>query len=139
LDADILPEIPSEKDFPALDIVPDGKCRALALRGGGTKGAYEIGALKVMIEEIGQRETAYDVIEGVSAGGINAAILATFKVGDDKRAVEYMYNMWSKFPATALWRNWPYLGPVEAFFHSSILDAQDFVDKVDTVFQNRTF
>jgi hypothetical protein len=28
----------------------DGKCRALALRGGGTKGAYEVGALKAMIE-----------------------------------------------------------------------------------------
>jgi len=26
----------------------DGKCRALALRGGGTKGAYEVGALKAM-------------------------------------------------------------------------------------------
>lgn len=27
---------------------PDGKCRALALRGGGTKGAYEVGALKAI-------------------------------------------------------------------------------------------
>jgi len=28
----------------------DGKCRALAMRGGGTKGAYEVGALKMMTE-----------------------------------------------------------------------------------------
>ena len=26
----------------------DGKCRALALRGGGAKGAYEVGVLKGM-------------------------------------------------------------------------------------------
>lgn len=28
----------------------DGKCRALALRGGGTKGAYEVGVLKALIQ-----------------------------------------------------------------------------------------
>lgn len=30
----------------------DGKCRALALRGGGTKGAYEIGVLKAFVSYI---------------------------------------------------------------------------------------
>jgi hypothetical protein len=36
---------------PNMKIPPkDGKCRALALRGGGTKGAYEVGALKAMVE-----------------------------------------------------------------------------------------
>ena len=29
----------------------DGKCRALALRGGGTKGAYEVGVLKALISQ----------------------------------------------------------------------------------------
>lgn len=31
---------------------PDGKCRALALRGGGTKGAYEVGALKGIVKNM---------------------------------------------------------------------------------------
>ncbi len=31
---------------------PDGKCRALALRGGGTKGAYEVGALKAIVKHM---------------------------------------------------------------------------------------
>ena len=30
---------------------PDGKCRALALRGGGTKGAYEVGVLKGLVQQ----------------------------------------------------------------------------------------
>ena len=35
----------------------DGKCRALALRGGGSKGAYEIGALKALVEKLDPIET----------------------------------------------------------------------------------
>ena len=57
----------------------DGKCRGLALRGGGTKGAYEIGALKAFSEAMDPIDYAYDVIVGVSMGGLNAAMLASFK------------------------------------------------------------
>jgi predicted acylesterase/phospholipase RssA len=35
----------------------DGKCRALALRGGGTKGAYEVGVLKGLVETLDPIET----------------------------------------------------------------------------------
>ena len=54
------------------------KCRGLAMEGGGTKGAYEVGALKVMYELMNPIDTAYDVIVGVSIGGINAAIIALY-------------------------------------------------------------
>lgn len=59
----------------------DDKCRVLALRGGGTKGAYEIGALKVMSEMLDPIDIAYDVVEGVSIGGFNAGYLATYPRG----------------------------------------------------------
>ena len=62
---------------------PDGKCRALALRGGGTKGAYEVGALKVMVEMLPKIDTDYDVVVGVSIGGMNAGLIALFEVGDE--------------------------------------------------------
>ena len=32
------------------DKLNDGNCRVLAMRGGGTKGAYEVGALKIMVD-----------------------------------------------------------------------------------------
>ena len=60
------------------DKFDDGKCRALALRGGGTKGAYEVGALKTMIDMLDPQDVAYDVVVGVSIGGMNAGMFATF-------------------------------------------------------------
>lgn len=65
----------------------DGKCRALALRGGGTKGAYEVGALKALHEMLEPIETEYDVVVGVSIGAINAAVLATYPIGEEGTAV----------------------------------------------------
>jgi predicted acylesterase/phospholipase RssA len=56
----------------------DGFCRILALRGGGTNGAFEIGILKKMVEYLDPIDYAYDVFQGVSIGGINAAAMATF-------------------------------------------------------------
>jgi predicted acylesterase/phospholipase RssA len=64
-------------------IPDDGKCRVLAMRGGGTKGAYEVGALKSMAEMLEPIDIAYDVLAGVSIGAINAAMFSTFKRGDE--------------------------------------------------------
>ena len=36
-------------------------CRVLALRGGGTNGAFEIGVLKKMVEYLPPSDLAYDV------------------------------------------------------------------------------
>ena len=57
------------------------KCRALAMRGGGTKGAYEVGALKTMSELLDPKEIEYDIIEGVSIGGMNAGIFSLYEKG----------------------------------------------------------
>ena len=42
-------------------IEDDGNCRVLALRGGGTNGAFEIGILKKMVEYLDPIDYAYDV------------------------------------------------------------------------------
>ena len=64
-------------------IPDDGKCRVLAMRGGGTKGAYEAGALKAMSELLDPIDIAYDVLAGVSIGAMNAAYFSTFERGDE--------------------------------------------------------
>jgi predicted acylesterase/phospholipase RssA len=115
-----LPEPPAED--PTFKVPPkDGKCRAVALRGGGTKGAYEVGVLKGMVELMKPLEYAYDVIVGVSCGGINAGILATFSRGFEKVAVDFLWEMWANLPVTDLWQNWT-LGPFEAIWRSSFVD-----------------
>ena len=55
-------------------------CTALAMSGGGSKGAFEAGALYGMyhgLENVGSTFD-YDVITGVSAGAINTIGLSVF-------------------------------------------------------------
>jgi predicted acylesterase/phospholipase RssA len=62
-------------------IGPDGKCRILALRGGGVHGAYEAGVLKGFVESLDPIDINYDYISGVSVGAINGAFYSMFPVG----------------------------------------------------------
>lgn len=73
---------------------PDGKCRILSLRGGGVHGAFEVGVLKAMIENMPANEMMYDYVGGVSVGALNAAILASFAPGEEKEAVEMMKSLY---------------------------------------------
>jgi NTE family protein len=73
---------------------PDGKCRALALRGGGSKGSYEVGFLKAITKHLDPIEYHYDVGVGVSIGAINAAMLAIHAPGEEKAAVEELEELW---------------------------------------------
>jgi len=81
----------------------DDKCRGLALRGGGTKGAYEVGALKAFIEIMDPIDYAYDVLSGVSIGAFNAAYISTYNRGYEKIAVVWLEEMWSIFGAKDFW------------------------------------
>ena len=65
----------------------DGKCRVLALRGGGVHGSFEVGALKAFIDVLDPSEYRYDYVSGVSIGAINSSILALYDIGDEANAV----------------------------------------------------
>lgn len=62
-------------------------CRALALRGGGTKGSYEVGVLNGFVKHLLPEDYKYDVVVGVSIGAINAAILSLYPPGEEKAAI----------------------------------------------------
>lgn len=65
----------------------DGKCRVLALRGGGVHGSFEVGALKAFIDVLDPSEYRYDYVSGVSIGAINSSILALHDIGNEADAV----------------------------------------------------
>src|SRR5690349_9792252 len=50
---------------------------AVVLPGGGTRGAYEAGALSVLLPVLQARGERVDIICGTSVGAINAALLAS--------------------------------------------------------------
>lgn len=69
------------------------KKRALVLSGGGSRGAYEVGVVKALVEH----GLEFDLAFGTSIGGINAAFIAQDKI---KRLEE----LWSSISATDIFR-----------------------------------
>lgn len=65
---------------------------ALVLSGGGARAAYQVGVLRTLARECPQ--AVPDILTGVSAGGINAAFLATRQAPFDDK-VEQLAQMWS--------------------------------------------
>ncbi|MCA9561880.1 MAG: patatin-like phospholipase family protein [Myxococcales bacterium] len=59
--------------------------RALVLAGGGARGAYEVGVLKFLFEELPKRgiRPRFDIISGTSVGAINGVFLASQAHTDD--------------------------------------------------------
>ena len=63
-------------------------CKALAMSGGGNKGAFEAGALYgLVMNDPDKTKYAYDVVTGVSAGSINTGAVSLFKPGDEVNMV----------------------------------------------------
>lgn len=89
--------------------------RALVLSGGGSKGAFEVGALKWLSEQT-QYAGGFPIISGTSVGALNGAALAMFNNMEFNKAAKYLHTIWMqdlrklwklKFPPyiTGLWSN----------------------------------
>ena len=65
---------------------------ALVLSGGGARAAYQVGVLRTLAREC--PGVVPDILTGVSAGGINAAFLATHQSPFDDK-VEQLAQMWA--------------------------------------------
>jgi len=59
----------------------DGKCRVLAMRGGGIHGAFEVGVLKAFTDNLQPTDYMYDVLSGVSVGALNTGMLSIYGYG----------------------------------------------------------
>ena len=72
------------------------KKTALVLSGGGSRGAYQAGALKGLAHICKECERAIpmDILTGASAGAINASFLAG-SIHEDHRAADKLCELWS--------------------------------------------
>lgn len=91
------------------------KCRALVLEGGGDMGSYQVGVLKAFVDNLPKEDLMYDVITGVSVGSINAMAIALHAIGDEKTAVNWMYEMWGQLTSSDIYTSWP-LGMIQGLF-----------------------
>lgn len=65
-------------------------CRALAMSGGGSNGAWEAGMLWGFSHYGNPEDFYYDVVTGVSAGAINSAGMAGFAPEEIVQASEFL-------------------------------------------------
>src|SRR3954452_14425741 len=68
---------------------------ALVLAGGGARGAYEAGALSVLLPELESRGERPTIYVGTSVGAINASMLAATAHLPARESVEGIVDLWS--------------------------------------------
>ena len=126
------------------------KCRVLSLSGGGSKGAYEVGVVNTVIHTLEAPENHYDVVSGVSVGGINTAAFTLFGEGEDYALADFLMNLWKNLHNSDVWRFWPderWYNPVEPIYgKGGYLDDSPLfhflmgvVEKMGNISKRRTF
>lgn len=94
--------------------------RVLVLSGGGSKGAYQAGALKYILGEL---KVSYDAFCGVSVGAINCAILAMFSSGEEKESINYLLDLWNNIGNSSIYKRWFPLGALHILWKHSFYDS----------------
>lgn len=101
--------------------------KALVLSGGGSKGAYQAGALKHLI---GNLQINYNIICGVSVGAINAAFLSQFKAGQEVESSLELTDWWLKLNTESIYKRWMPFGRWHALWQPSFYDSQPLIDLI---------
>lgn len=94
--------------------------RALVLSGGGSKGAYQCGALKYILGEL---NVSYDLFCGVSVGAINCAFLSMFEAGQEKESIDYLAGLWDKINNATIYKRWFPFGVLHVLWKHSFYDS----------------
>lgn len=83
-------------------------CRAVALQGGGDRGAYEAGALWGLVKNAKNPvDVQYNVVTGVSAGSINALAMMIYGIGEENQMVEFLNTSWRITSQKDVFHQWP--------------------------------
>lgn len=99
--------------------------RALVLSGGGSKGAYQVGALKYIL---GEQSIIYDAFCGVSVGAINCAFLSMFQAGEEQQSISVLSDMWSQLDTPKIYKRWFPFGRWHAVWRKSFFDSSPLGD-----------
>jgi NTE family protein len=94
--------------------------RALVLSGGGSKGSYQVGALKYIL---GEKQVQYDALCGVSVGAINVAFLAMYKLGQEVESSQEIVRLWSQLDNSSIYRRWWPFGGWHAIWKKAFFDS----------------
>ena len=85
---------------------PGGKCRGLALAGGGDKGAYQAGVISGLVSALPAGEAEYDVVTGVGCGALNALVFALSAPGSEAQAAASLVSFWESSTSSDFYEDW---------------------------------
>merc|ERR1719246_424171 len=116
-------------------------CYALALSGGGSFGTYETGVVWGLLHYGNPDLYRWDVFTGVSAGSINAGMMAAWKKGKEVEMSENISYMCSVTGPADTLAEWPGMlpGPVEGLLHhKGLFDESPMTSYLNEYFTNFT-
>lgn len=94
--------------------------KVLVLSGGGSKGAYQAGAISYLMGEEGIR---YDAFCGVSVGAINSAQMAQYKDEEVKKGVTELLSFWQKISTDQVYKPW-FFGKLASLWRPSVYNSK---------------
>ncbi len=95
--------------------------KAIVLSGGGSKGAFQAGALKYILNHTNER---YDIITGTSVGALNAVFLAQYDPDPkvNKQAAAGLEKLWKNVDNDKVYKKWNFFGKLNFFGKKSLYD-----------------
>jgi len=94
--------------------------KALVLSGGGSKGAFQLGAIKrLMLVE----NNSYDIFCGTSVGALNASFLSQFSDRERLDGLSQLLDIWTNLKQSDVYSGWPILGIAIGFFKKGLYNA----------------
>lgn len=103
------------------------KKRILVLSGGGSKGAYEVGALKYLINE---QNREYDGICGISVGALNGSFLAQYPKNKIKQGIADLEEFWLKISEKDIYKKW-FGWPITVPWKPSVFNSKPLQKLID--------
>ena len=106
--------------------------RALVLSGGGSRGAYQVGAIQALLEA----GRTWDTVHGISVGALNASWIAMHSPLEQPQCVKGLLNIWNNIKTSDdIFTRWNRIKPINYLFSmwkGSLHSGQPLKRLVDT-------
>lgn len=91
-----------------------------------------------MVNLLDAPDNHYDVVSGVSVGGINTAALALFGEGEDREMADFLVGLWTNLTNRDVW-DWRHtLNPAEPIYgEEGYLDDQPLYDMLMKIVEDK--
>lgn len=110
-------------------------CRALSLGAGGTRGAYQAGALVTLTTLLPGEDVQWNVVSGMSAGSINAGGVSLFPMGQEVAMAQFLKSVWLHLNSSSVFVDWNEIGvPYAIFEEPSLYNNQPLKEYLTRLF-----